>query len=96
LQDLLGAARTGQAKLLPEASDLYPGVPAGVWMQAATLADIVLVLAFEKWVRRLDPESRTRERAYIRLQSDCAKAFWAAVLFIYSAAALLGFGPQCQ
>jgi hypothetical protein len=32
LQDLLGAARSGQARLLPEASDLYPGVPAGVWM----------------------------------------------------------------
>jgi hypothetical protein len=42
LRDLLGTARTGQGRLLPAASHLYPGVPAGVWIQAATLADIVL------------------------------------------------------
>jgi hypothetical protein len=30
-------------------------------------------LAFEKWVRGLDPASRKRERAYFKLQSDCAK-----------------------
>jgi hypothetical protein len=42
LRDLLATARTGQARLLPAAAHLYPGVPTGVWMQAATLADIVM------------------------------------------------------
>jgi hypothetical protein len=69
LRDLLGTARTGQARLLPAASYLYPGVPAGEWMQAATLADIVLAQRlrrgdFSLAERALDPahfEFRTAE-----------------------------------
>jgi hypothetical protein len=41
-----GYARPREARLLPEAAHLYPGVRAGVWIQAASMSDIV-------WARRL-------------------------------------------
>jgi hypothetical protein len=70
LRDLLTTARIGQARLLPAASNLYPGVPPGVWMQAATMADMVLAQRlrrgdFSLAERALDPahfEFRTGER----------------------------------
>jgi hypothetical protein len=38
--------RPREARLLAEAAHLYPGLAVGVWVQAATMADIV-------WARRL-------------------------------------------
>jgi hypothetical protein len=33
--------RSREARLLAAAAHLYPGVPAGIWKQAATMADMV-------------------------------------------------------
>jgi hypothetical protein len=70
LRDLLATARTGQARLLSAAAHLYPGIPAGLWMQAATMADMVLAQRlrrgdFRLAERALDPahfEFRSPER----------------------------------
>jgi hypothetical protein len=41
-----GHDRPREARLRPESAHLFPGVPSGVWVQAATMSDIV-------WSRRL-------------------------------------------
>lgn len=38
--------RPREARLLPGSAHIFPGIPPGVWIQAATMADIV-------WTRRL-------------------------------------------
>ena len=38
--------RPREARLLPASAHVFPGIPPGVWIQAATMADIV-------WTRRL-------------------------------------------
>jgi hypothetical protein len=38
--------RPREARLLPASAHIFPGIPPGVWIQAATMADIV-------WTRRL-------------------------------------------
>jgi hypothetical protein len=39
------------------------------------------------------PSARALERAYFKLMTDNAKAFWAAVIAVYAAAAAIGFKP---
>lgn len=55
-----GHARPREAQLLAAASHLYPGIPAGVWIQAATMTDMVLAQrlrrgSFSLMSRALDP-----------------------------------------
>jgi hypothetical protein len=53
-------------------------------------------IAFEKWVRTVDVSRRATERAYFKLMTDAAKAFWTAVILVYATAAYLGFKPTFQ
>jgi hypothetical protein len=47
-------------------------------------------LAFERWVREFDENTRERERAYYSLMRDHAKSFWAGLLAVYTIAGLWG------
>jgi hypothetical protein len=52
--------RPREARLLRASAHLYPGVPADVWVQAATMADIVLSKRLQRGAgslgdRALDP-----------------------------------------
>jgi hypothetical protein len=53
--------RPREARLLPASAHVFPGIPPGVWIQAATMADIVWTKRLQRaegWLvgRALDPE----------------------------------------
>ena len=62
-----GHARPRQAQLLATAAHLYPGIPAGVWIQAATMADMVLAQRLRSGNVRLT--SRALDPAHFEFRS---------------------------
>lgn len=43
-----GHARPREARLKPEAAHLYPGITAGIWLQAASMVDKVWALRLRR------------------------------------------------
>jgi len=76
-----GYPQPREARLLEQAAHLFPGIPAGVWIQAATMADMVLAQRLRRGEccltsRALDPahfEFRgTETRPPVRLRREDA------------------------
>lgn len=74
------------AKLYPQYTLLWIsivalGYPAWAWIET---------MVFERWVRKLPDVQRSVERANYQLHVGMAKNFWQAVLYMYTAAGLIG------
>ena len=80
----------GVSKLQPQHALIWAvfvamGWPVWAWLET---------MSFERWVRSRPTAERPIERSYFKQMNDCAKSFWAAVVFVYAVAAYLGFKPS--